>query len=274
MTAPADSFAVTGLNVGYPRRRVIDALTLSPFAPGSVTAVVGPNAAGKSTLLRGLAGLLPAQGSIRLGDAELTAMPRASRAARIGFMPQALPTGAALSLLETVITALAVNPLDGAAMPHALMRRRAMAVLERLGIGDLALEPLDALSGGQRQMASLAQAIVREPSVLLLDEPTSALDLRHQVQVMSIVRELAGAGAIIVAVLHDLGMAARWADRIVVLDHGALAAEGASHDVITGAMLAQVYGVEARVEHCSAGRIQIIVDGLDTSRDHIGKTTI
>jgi iron complex transport system ATP-binding protein len=273
MTGHADSLSVTGLSVGYPRRRVISDLTLAPMAHGSFTAVVGPNAAGKSTLLRGLAGLLPAQGSIRLGETELTTQPRARRAARVGFMPQALPAGAALTLLETVITALAVNPIDRLAMPEAQMRRRAMEVVERLGIGALALEPLDALSGGQRQMASLAQAIVREPAVLLLDEPTSALDLRHQVRVMSIVRELADAGTIVVAVLHDLGMAARWADRLVVLDHGALAAEGAAADVITPAMLARVYGVAARVEPCSAGRIQIIVDGLDNGHAPDGRTT-
>lgn len=255
--------SVTGLGVGYPRRRVIEGLTLAPLPAGSVTAIVGPNAAGKSTLLRALAGLLPATGAIRLGQTELNGLERRRRAQFVGFMPQTLPAGAGLCALETVITALAVNPPAGGVLSQRDLHRRAMAELERLGIGALALEPLDALSGGQRQLVSLAQAIVRSPAVLLLDEPTSALDIRHQVRVMRVVRGLAGEGAIVVTVLHDLGVAARWADRVVVLSEGALAGEGPADQVITPVMLARVYGVAARVERCSAGRLTILVDGLD-----------
>lgn len=263
MNSQLQSLAVTALSAGYPKRKVISGLTLSPLPAGSVTALVGPNAAGKSTLLRALAGLLPATGSIRLGEAELVGLDRRARAGRVGFMPQSLPAGAALTVLESVIGALKATPLDGAELSARAVERRAVAVLERLGIVALALEPLDALSGGQRQLASLAQAIVREPTLLLLDEPTSALDMRHQVQVMNVVRDLADGGHIVVAVLHDLAVAARWADRVVVLSHGRIAGEGAAAEVVTPAMLAEVYGVAARVERCSAGRLQILVDGLD-----------
>jgi iron complex transport system ATP-binding protein len=262
MSTAVDHLAITALSAGYPRRKVLDGLTLAPLAPGSVTGLVGPNAAGKSTLLRALAGLLPATGSIRLGPVELLGLDRRKRAGHVGFMPQSLPAGAALSVLESVIGALKATPLGGDEVPERDIRRRAVATLERLGILSLALEPLDALSGGQRQLASLAQAIVREPRLLLLDEPTSALDLRHQVQVMSVVRGLAEAGCIVVMVLHDLSVAARWADRLVVLNRGTVADEGEPERVVTPAMLAAVYGVAARVERCSAGRLQILVDGL------------
>lgn len=266
MTDASEAFVVDGLSVGYPGRPVVEGLSLAPIPPGSVTAIVGPNAAGKSTLLRGLAGLLPVTGSIRLGPAELAGAARRERARQVGFMPQALPADARLNVLETVIAALAVNAFDGPARSRIETRRRALAVLERLGIGSLALEPLDALSGGQRQLISLAQAIVREPAVLLLDEPTSALDLHHQVQVMRIVRDLADTGVIVVAVLHDLALAARWADRLIVLGRGACLAEGPPEGVLTPRLLAEVYGIVARVEPCSGGTLQIIVDDLDQGR--------
>lgn len=137
-----------------------------------------------------------------------------------------------------------------------------MAALERIGIGSLALTPLDHLSGGERQMASLAQAVVREPALLLLDEPTSALDLRHQLVVMRLIDQLAHEGRIIVVVLHDLNLAMRWASRIVVLDHGAAAAVGTPAEAITPDVLARVYGVRARLERVEGGRPQVVVDGL------------
>lgn len=261
MSGTGDTLVLAGLRIGYPRRPVIGNLTLAPLAQGTVTAIVGPNAAGKSTLLRAVAGLLPAEGSMRLGPLELNGLDRHRRAAKVAFMPQTLPTASGLSVLETVIAALAVMP-----GLQADKRRSALAVLERLGIVDLAFEAIDALSGGQRQLVSLAQAIVREPAVLLLDEPTSALDMRHQVEVMAIARALAGTGTIVVAVLHDLALATRWSDRIVVLDGGNLAGEGAAQDVVTSPMLADVYGVSARVERCSAGGLQVLVDGIAPAR--------
>lgn len=258
----ARALVVAGVSIGYPRRPVIHGLSLAPLPHGSLTAIVGPNAAGKSTLLRGMAGLLPARGAIRLGCLQLGGATRKAWAQSVGFMPQSLPAGARLLALESVIAALAASPPDGLTLSQPALRGQAMAVMERLGIGALALEPLDALSGGQRQLVGLAQAIVRQPAALLLDEPTSALDMRHQVRVMQVARNLADEGVIVVVVLHDLAMAARWSDHMVVLADGGLAAEGLPHEVLTPALLARVYGVDARVERCSAGRLQIMVDGL------------
>ncbi|WP_029005915.1 ABC transporter ATP-binding protein [Azorhizobium doebereinerae] len=250
---------VSGLSAGYRHRPVVRDLTLAPFRAGQVTALVGPNAAGKSTLLRALSGLIPARGAVRLGGEDLLRLPRARRAAIVGFMPQALPQGVALSVIETVIAALRAVP-GAAPLPGAAARARAAALLVEMGIGALALEPIDRLSGGQRQLVSLAQAVVGEPRVLLLDEPTSALDLRHQAVVMGLLRRLAREGRVVAVVLHDLALAARYADHVVVLDKGACAAQGTPEAAITPRVLAQVYGVEARVETCSQGRLQVMVD--------------
>ena len=251
---------VRGLRAGYGTRKVIDALDLPAIAPGEVYSLVGPNAAGKSTLLRALAGLQPASGSVRLDGHELIGLPLAEHARRVTYMPQTLPQGVALRVLESVIGALRTASADDA---RASIEQRAIGVLERVGILPLALEGLDHLSGGQRQLVSLAQAIAREPRVLLLDEPISALDLRHQLRVMRIVHDLARErGMIVLMVLHDLEIAARWSDGIVMLSRGAVAASGTPSDAITAQALADVYGVHARIERCSAGSLQVMVDDV------------
>jgi iron complex transport system ATP-binding protein len=251
--------SIDGLSVGYGRRRIIENLSLPAIAGGAVTALIGPNAAGKTTLLRALAGLVPAKGSIRLDDTELTALSVAGHARHVTYMPQALPQRVALTVFEATLSALMSARDD--AISTAEAHERALHALDRLGIADLALRGLDELSGGQRQLASLAQSIVREPTVLLLDEPTSALDIHHQLRVMQLVAELARErGIIVVIVLHDIAQAARYAQRIVLLEQGAIAADGPPDAAITPATLARVYKVEARVERCSHGTLQVIVD--------------
>ena len=253
--------AVRQLTVGYKRKTVLHGIDLPDIAPGQVVALVGPNGAGKSTLLRTLAGLLPATGDLRLGELDLLLCNRRERAAVLGFMPQTLPDGIALSVLETLLGALRGGDPLSAQGSARQQQEHAFGVLQQLGIEHLALQPLDSLSGGQRQMVSLAQAVIRQPRLLLLDEPTSALDLRYQNDVMSMVRQLADQGRIVVVVLHDLGLAARWADRIMVLERGRLHAAGTPAQTLTPTMLEQVYRVRARVERCSLGRVQIHVDG-------------
>lgn len=242
--------------MGYGARRVLEGLSLPVLHPGEVTVLAGPNAAGKSTLLRAVAQLLPYRGQVMLQGQDLARMPGAKRSGLVGFMPQSLPAGAELSVLESVIAALRA----GGSGPAMGADRQAMATLDRLGIGALALDPLDRLSGGQRQMVGLAQAIVRDPALLLLDEPTSALDLARQVRLLTEMRRLAAEGRIVLVVLHDLGLAARWADRIAVLHKGRLHSAGTPAEVLIPAMLAEVYGVEARVEHCSQGHPMVLID--------------
>lgn len=256
-----NTLTISGLGAGYRKRSVIGNISLSPLQGGTMTALVGPNAAGKTTLLRAIAGLNTATGSIRLGERELGGTGIAERAREVSYMPQTLPQRVALSVFEAMLGALNASPVPG--LDRREFRPQAMETLERLGIGHLASRGLDELSGGQRQLASLAQAIARRPAVLLLDEPTSALDLAHQFRVMETVRQITlERGMITVLVLHDIAMACRWCERVVVLAGGAIAADGAPHDAVTPAMLAEVYGVEARVERCSLGYLQIITDAL------------
>jgi iron complex transport system ATP-binding protein len=256
-----EPLTVAGLQVGYGRRVVVRDLGLPPLLPGTLTALVGPNGAGKSTLLRAIAGLVPGtRGRVMLGGQDLLAMSIPGRAKHLAFMPQGLPGGVALTVLETLVGALRAVPTplapDGAAAAQL-----ALAMLRRLEIEDLALRGLDRLSGGQRQLCALAQALVREPSVLLLDEPTSALDLRHQLSVMSLVREMVTErGLIGVVVLHDLGLAARFSDRVVALHRGVVQADGPPAATLTPALLAEVYGVAGRVERCSLDHLLVLAD--------------
>lgn len=138
-------------------------------------------------------------------------------------------------------------------------QHRALEALDRLKIFDLALLPFDTLSGGQRQLASLAQALVRCPRLLLLDGPISALDLSYQQQVIGNVCEEARAGAIVIMVLHDLHAATAWADLVVVLSEGRLFTHARPEEVITRSMLGEVYGIDAAVELTARGRIHIQV---------------
>jgi iron complex transport system ATP-binding protein len=170
---------IENLRAGYRGRDVLAGLSLPVIEAGHITALVGPNGAGKTTLLRALAGLLPAGGAARLDETNLLDAPAGERARRVAFMPQFAPQRLSLTVVEAVIAALRVSPPG----PDAVgidAQRRALETLDRLKILDLALRPFDSLSGGQRQLASLAQALVRRPRLLLLDEPTSALDLRFQ----------------------------------------------------------------------------------------------
>lgn len=253
------TLAITDLTVARGPRKVIDGLTLPAFAEGEFAVIAGPNAAGKSTLLRAIARLLPAEGRVMLDGDDLARLPRAELSRRVGFMPQSLESRSGLSVLDSLLVAMnAGGGMTGATVGGTA---HAVGVLDRFGLGELALRPLNALSGGQRQAVALAQAMIRDPRLLLLDEPTSALDLARQFALLREARALAREGRIVIAVLHDLAQAAQWADRIVMLSGGRLAASGTPDAVLTPALLRQVYGISARVERCSKGRLMVMVDG-------------
>lgn len=248
------SLSIDALYVAYGKRAVIQGLSLPPLPSGSLVALVGPNGAGKSTLLRALAGLEPMKGAVTLDGVDVTQLNFAERARRLSYMPQQLPPGIALGVLESIIVGLRVG---GAEHPAAL----AFEALRQLGIEHLAERGLDALSGGQKQLVALAQLLARNPQVLLLDEPTSALDLHYQLRVMDAVRQRVQTQRLLaIAVLHDINLAASHADILVMLDRGRVVACGTPEDVLRPALLAEVYGVQARVEHCSRGRLQVLVD--------------
>ncbi|WP_337172877.1 ABC transporter ATP-binding protein [Gemmatimonas aurantiaca] len=260
-TQAAGSLEIRDLSAGYRHRPVLHDVTLPILPAGQHLALVGPNGAGKSTLLRVLAGLVEGRGHVTFEGLDLLRVSPMIRAQCVAFMPQTLPHDVTLTVLDGLLGALKASPLASPVNTMEEAQRRAIEVLERIGIAHLALQPLHHLSGGERQLAALAQAIVREPSMLLLDEPTSALDLRHQVTVMSIARALAREGRLVISVLHDLTLAARWADQLVVLHEGRIQAIGAPADALTSQLLSRIYDVDARVEPCSFGYPQVIVDG-------------
>lgn len=263
MGAATAGLRIQGLTTGYRRNAVIENLNLPELPAGGVHALLGPNAAGKSTLLRALAGLLPARGLVTLGGRELNHLPLAERARHVTYMPQTLPGGVALTVLETVLGALRATHAEAAPDNTEQAVERAVEVLAQMGIQHLAMQGLGRLSGGQRQLVSLAQSLVRRPRLLLLDEPISALDLRFQLRVMQLVQKLArDQGMTVLVVLHDLQIAARWCDQVAVLTQGKLAACGPPEQAITAEMLARVYHVRGRIEPASDGRLQVLVDGL------------
>jgi iron complex transport system ATP-binding protein len=221
-----------------------------------VVAVIGPNAAGKSTLFKRIAGLLPGPGQVHVDDA------RRGRDA-ICYMPQDASTNAVLTVYESIL--LARKQGSSWSVGDADLRR-IDETMTALAITDIAFRNVGELSGGQRQLASLAQTLVREPEILLMDEPTSALDLSRQVEVLTLMRELARRRSMVVLIaLHDLNHALRFSDRTMVIAGGRLVACGPSVEIVTPALLRDVYRVEARIEPCSRGIGQVIVDGVATS---------
>ncbi|MGJ3441411.1 ABC transporter ATP-binding protein [Pseudomonas sp. Je.1.5.c] len=248
------SLLINDLSVAYGARTIIHNVSLPALPAGSLVALVGPNGAGKSTLLRAIAGLERMQGEISLAGEDVSRLGFAERSRRLAYMPQQLPPGLALGVLESIVAALRVSGVDN-------LLALAYEALASLGIEHLAEQPLNSLSGGQRQLVALAQLLARNPQVLLLDEPTSALDLHYQLRVMDTVRERVVAHRLLaVAVLHDINLAASYADWLVVLHQGRVVACGTPEQVLEPGMLAEVYGVQARVERCSQDRLQVLVD--------------
>jgi iron complex transport system ATP-binding protein len=230
------------LSVDRGSRRVLAGVGLT-IRPGEAVALVGPNAAGKSTLIRALAGLLPASaGSIRLMDSELRLWSRASVARIVALVASEDASGSLLTVRERV--ALGRYPHrgpfrrlgadDDAAIAHAL---------ERTEIGHLARRRLWELSAGERQLAALARGLAQEPQVLLLDEPAAHLDIRHQLHLFRVLDEARSLGVAVLAVVHDLQRAAIWAERVVLLAGGRVVADGPPRDVLLGEACADAFGV-------------------------------
>lgn len=250
---------IEGLSTGYPKRPVINNLSAPLLPRGKITVLLGPNGSGKSTLLRSLAGLNPATGKLWLGTDELISLSFSRRAELVVYLAQTLPAGVHLNVLESIIVA------QRACGNHknVVSESEVMDLLEQLSIEHLAICYLDELSGGQKQMVGLAQSLIRQPSLLLLDEPLSALDLNYQFHVMGVIqRETHRRNIITVVVVHDINMALRYGDYILMLQQGRLIAYGVPQQVITPEHLAMVYGVEARIEYCSKGIAQVVVDGV------------
>lgn len=246
MTA-SHRLAAESLTLAYGERLVVDALDLA-VPPGAVTAIVGANGCGKSTLLRALARLLPVRsGRVVLDGADIRSRPSKEVARTLGLLPQSpvAPEG------------IAVADLVGRGRhPHqrALARWSAKDyavvadALAATGTADLADRAVDELSGGQRQRVWIAMALAQETDILLLDEPTTFLDVAHQVEVLDLLRDLNhDRGTTIVMVLHDMNMAARYADHLVALSGGRIVAAGEPAAVLTSEMIREVFDLDCRV---------------------------
>ncbi|ACS86534.1 ABC transporter ATP-binding protein [Musicola paradisiaca] len=260
MNSSISGLSIAHFHAGYPRHAVISDLSVPLLPRGKITVLLGPNGSGKSTLLRALAGLGPAQGELRLDDVNLMQLPFAKRAEKVVYLPQSLPAGVHLHVLESIIVA---QRASGSLTPHSSNQDDVMLLLKQLGIEHLALSYLDQLSGGQKQLVGLAQSLIRHPSLLLLDEPLSALDLNYQFHVMDLVRqETRKRNIVTVVVVHDINIALRHGDHILMLKNGQVIADGVPDEVISEESLATVYGVRGRIERCSRGIPQVMIDGL------------
>lgn len=249
------ALTLDGIGARYGRATVFSDITTGPIEGGALTAVIGPNAAGKSTLFKRIAGLMKGDGVVHVDGAD---------ARPICYMPQDTGANAVLTVYESVLLAAKQGVgKQGAGWRVAEDELREIdEILASLTIADLAFRDLGALSGGQRQLVAIAQALVRKPKILLMDEPTSALDLHRQIEVLDYMRRLAKKSGIAVLIaLHDLNHAMRYCDHAMVVASGRLIANGPTLDVITPAMLSEVYKVDARIETCTQGRPLVIVDG-------------
>jgi iron complex transport system ATP-binding protein len=235
------------LDLGYGDGVVVSGLDLV-VPGGAITAVVGPNACGKSTLLRGLTRLLaPAAGVVALDGTDIHRMPAKALARRMGLLPQQPVTPEAITV--EALVRLGRYPHQRLFSPWSAVDQAAVEeALDRTGTAELRDQQVDRLSGGQRQRAWIALALAQDTELLLLDEPTTFLDLRHQLDVLDLIAELpAEAGRTVVMVLHDLAQAARYADHLIVLKDGRLAAAGPPAEVIDADLIKAVFDVNCRV---------------------------
>lgn len=252
------SLVLQNFGVAFGARAVVHALDVTALPQGRIVALAGANGAGKSSTLRALAGLCRMSGQALLDGEELARLRPAARARRVAYMPQSLPQASSLTVYESVLSAVRT------ACPQWTQneaQERIEQVLWDLGLHALALRALDTLSGGQRQMAGLAQLLARAPRLLLLDEPTSALDLRWQLCLMQALRaHVERNGALCLMAVHDLGLAARFCEDMIMLAQGRVIARGAPGRILNPDLLRQAYGIEARVETCSLGTPVVVAE--------------
>ncbi len=244
------SLALDNIGARYGRRQILTDVT-ARFQGGALTALVGANAAGKSTLFRRIAGHLRGTGAVRLEGAE---------SEDLRYMPQDTGMTAALTVYESII--LALKQHNGGWRLNAEELSAVDETVRRFNITHLADQQLSELSGGQRQAVSIAQTLVSRPSVVLMDEPTSALDLNRQYEVLESLRLYAEeTGAVMILALHDLNQVMRCCTSTIALGEGYTLASGPTLEVLTPDLIRRLYGIDSRVERCSRGCPMMIVDG-------------
>jgi iron complex transport system ATP-binding protein len=234
------------VSVSLGGRRVVDSVSLT-VAEGEWAVVIGPNGAGKTTLLRAIAGLVPYEGTIQLLGSPSSGLGRRDRARLLAVVPQLPATPPWLTVAEYVL--LGRTPYLGTLSRESTSDLDAAGrAIERLDLAGYADRLLGTLSGGERQRVVVARAVAQEAPIVLLDEPTSALDLGYQQQALELLDELRRSGELtLLAAMHDLTLAAQYADRMILLDHGCVVADGSPHDVVTEEAIARHYGATVEV---------------------------
>ncbi len=236
--------SIKGLSFDYSGSRIFDGLFLD-IEDSQVLGLVGPNGSGKTTLIKCIDRILKPRGSILLEGREMETMSRMEIAKRLGYVPQSGPAPLATTVFDMVL--IGRRPHMGWQVSPSDLDK-VTEVLDRLHLGEFALRDFCELSGGQKQKVLIARALCQEPAVLLLDEPTSNLDMRHQLEVLEIIATLVKEKRIsAVMALHDLNLAARFADKLAILKGGKIYAAGDPADLLTTGNIREVYGVEAMV---------------------------
>lgn len=241
------SLQTIGLTLGYPGERVIEGLDLA-LPLGRISAILGPNGCGKSTLLRAMARVIaPLAGQVLLEGADIHALPTRTLARRLAILPQSPLAPEGITVADLVRRGR--TPWRGFLAPWRETDAQACAAaLQAVGLTRLAHRPLAELSGGQRQRAWIALVLAQQTPHLLLDEPTSFLDLPHQIELLQLLRRRnREAGTTVISVLHDLNLAGRFSDHLVLLGPGGVVAAGPPAEVLTPDRLAQAFGLRAQV---------------------------
>ena len=237
---------IRGLSFSYGAGDVLKSIDFSADA-GDVVAVLGPNGVGKSTLFGCLLGhLKPTAGTVSLGGRDVRTLSGASLAGEIAYIPQSAPQTFNYTVLDTVLMGV-TRELGLFSAPKAEHVDRAMAALQSLGIGHLAQRGVGRVSGGERQLALLARAIVQDAKVLVMDEPTANLDYGNSFRVMRRVQSLGAAGYTVIFSTHEPNQAFRYANRVLALSGGGVLADGKPEAVLTEALLSKLYGVGVAV---------------------------
>ncbi|WP_217168038.1 ABC transporter ATP-binding protein [Streptomyces sp. AC512_CC834] len=266
----ASRLAARGVTVGYGARSVIDGLDVA-VPPGVITTIIGPNGCGKSTLLRTLSRLLrPTSGTVVLDGEDIAALRTRDVAKKLGLLPQAPVAPEGLTVSDLVARGRHPHQswLRQWSSDDADVVRRALAMT---GVADLADRPVDSLSGGQRQRVWISMTLAQGTDLLLLDEPTTYLDLAHAVDVLDLVDDLHESGCTVVMVLHDLNLATRYSDNLVVMREGAILAQGHPRDVITADLLHEAFGLRAMVIDDPVGDRPLIVP-IGRTHVELGRT--
>lgn len=237
------SLAARNLSVRLGGRAAVRGVSAS-LGAGSLVGVLGPNGAGKSSLVRALLGLLPFEGAATLDGEDVRRLPRAGIARRVAYLPQGQALHWPVSV-ERLVMLGRLPHLAPFSRPGAGDRAAAARAMTRAGVTHLGDRTATELSGGERARVLLARALAVEAPALVADEPLAGLDPAHAIGVMELLRTEADAGALVAAVLHDLGLAARFCDRVLVMADGALVADGPPAHVLAPELLARVYGVTA-----------------------------